>query len=353
MKILIAADWHGSEIYADVFKNKFEKLGHEVICFSWKEYFKHYQYPQRYQTDGNVLKSIYFRFQNKYIFGPVIRRLNADFLRAVNKNKPDILFIYRGTHILPKTLKEIKKNNIVTIFGYNNDDPFSPKYPKYFWRHFMGGIKLYDHLFCYRKHNVDEFISAGCKSVSLLRAYYTHERNKIVSTSSSQYSCDIIFIGHFEDDGRDQYLLELLMTDFEVKIYGTGWEKSKLYKKLLLLNGPIEPLYADYNLALNSAKIALVFLSKLNRDTYTRRCFEIPAAGTLMLSEYTQDLDSIFQKGVDADYFNSCAELLEKVSFYLNNPDILQKVTDSGHARLLRDGHEAEDRVKEILERYY
>ena len=95
--------------------------------------------------------------------------------------------------------------------------------------------------------------------------------------------------------------------------------------------------------------IALVFLSRLNHDTYTRRCFEIPITGTLMLSEYTPDLASLFEEGVEAEFFRGPEELLDKVRFYVRNDEARRRVGLAGRARILRDGHEALDRAKQVL----
>ena len=112
----------------------------------------------------------------------------------------------------------------------------------------------------------------------------------------------------------------------------------------------IVPLqYKDYNLAINGAKIALVFLSKLNNDTYTRRCFEIPATKTMMLSEFTNDLSSMFEEGVEAEYFRSKRELVDKINFYLKNDKERIKIGNNGNDRLLRSEHEAMDRCKQVL----
>ena len=351
MKVLIVADWHGSEIYAEVFKAGFESLGCETMRFSWKEYFHHYQYPDRYPTNNNAFASIYYRAQNKFLFGPEIKKINSDLVLSVEKFKPNLVFVYRGTHILPKTLKSIRAMG-ATVFGYNNDDPFSLRYPKYVWRHFIRGLKEYDHIFSYRWKNIEEYTSFGVKSVSLLRSYYTKERNFLINEDKDLRDHDVIFIGHFENDGRDDMLLSLLKLNYNVKVFGTGWNKSIKYEELVELNGPIHPVYDDYNLLLNSTKIALVFLSKLNRDTYTRRCFEIPAAGALMISEYTDDLNNLFSEGTDCDYFRNESELLKKVKFYLENKHILKEVANRGHKRVLSDGHEVIDRVEEVLNKY-
>lgn len=145
----------------------------------------------------------------------------------------------------------------------------------------------------------------GYNNTSLLRSYYIKEKNfPIPKLPTKKYCHNVVFIGHFEDDGREEYI-KCLMKDDEIDfhLYGTLWDRSKYAMEIRSRFGEIKPLYDDYNLVLNSARIALVFLSKRNNDTYTRRCFEITAARTFMLSEYTEDLDSMFKEGVEAEVF--------------------------------------------------
>lgn len=352
LKVLIAADGHGAEIYATALAEGFTELGHQVTQFHWKEYFHNYPYANVYKTDGNKLKSIYYRAQNKFTFGPAVWRLNRDLIAQTRKLKPQLVFIYRGTHIWPSTITALKKTGAL-VAGYNNDDPFSSVYKPYFWRHFMKGIPLYNHLFAYRTHNLSELQGRGQPNVSLLRAYYVPARNfPIRPKPVNDYSADVIFIGHYEADGRDEMLLHLINNGINFKLYGTDWHLSRhkaAFEKHM--GGPIKPLYKeDYNTALNSAQIALVFLSKLNRDTYTRRSFEIPATGTLMMSEYTADLaENLFTPNTEAAYFASKEDLLNQLQTLLNTPEKLAAIAAAGHARLLKDGHTPTGRCRQIL----
>ncbi|MEI6553667.1 MAG: glycosyltransferase, partial [bacterium] len=116
--------------------------------------------------------------------------------------------------------------------------------------------------------------------------------------------------------------------------------------------GTIIPLREDYNLAINSAKIALVFLSKLNNDTYTRRVFEIIATKRLMVSVYTDDLNSLFENKKEAVYFNNKEDLVTKIKYYLNNESEYCSIVENGFNRLMSDGHEVQDRAQEILRIY-
>ena len=354
MKILIAADWHG-EIYAEAIFKGFESLGHKTSKFSWKEYFYHYQYSDIYKTETNKIKSLYYKAQNKFILGPAIWKINRDLLKKCSEVKPDLVFVYRGTHIFPKTIAAIKEKNNCKVFGYNNDDPFSIGYPKYFWRYFKKSIPFYDHIFAYRPKNIDDYKSLNYNNISILKSYYLKDKNfHINELPTDKYKCDVIFIGHFEDDGRDEAIALLIKNDINIKLYGTDWEKSKKYKMFFnYFGGDVEPLYGDnYNLALNSAKIALVFLSKLNNDAYTRRCFEIPATKTMMMAEYTDELSKMFKEGEEAEYFRDKIELLKKVKYYLANEGELKKVGGNGYLRLVKDGHEVVDRCREVIRVY-
>jgi len=352
MKLLMIADWHG-EIYAQAFYQGFQNLGIDTYKFSWKEYFKHYQYASRYVTDNNKLKSLYYRVQNKFLVGPILWKVNRDIIKKCIEVEPDLVFIYRGTHVYQNTIETIKKQIGCKVFGYNNDDPFSNEYKGYEWRHYKKSIPLYDWIFSYRWKNMDDYKALGYDKVSLLRSYYLEDSNYLIKNRvENKYTCDVIFIGHFEDDGRDEAIKLLIENKIDIKLYGTGWNKSKQYGYFIQKFGTIEPVYDDYNLALNSAKIALVFLSKLNNDTYTRRCFEIPATRAMMMSEYTDDLNDMFEEGVDAEYFRDKKELLKKINYYLKNKEELHRVSTNGHNRLKQDGHEVKDRCKEIVSVY-
>jgi len=281
--------------------------------------------------------------------GPLISKINKALLAKVAEIKPNLVFIYRGTHILPKTIKKIKNADAI-IIGYNNDDPFSKKYPFYFWRHFLGAVYFYDHIFAYRQKNIKDYQKLGYNKVSLLRSYYISKDNYHIKVlPKDDYICDLIFVGHFEDDGIDEYIKALLEADVDLKLFGPEWYKSKHYAFFVKKLGPIIVLKEDYNLAINSAKICLVFLSTLNNDSYTRRVFEIIAAKSFMLATFTDDLNSLFQENKEAAYFHSKEDLLKKIRFYLDNPDIRNNIAEAGYQRLLKDGHEVTDRVKEII----
>jgi spore maturation protein CgeB len=343
MKVLIVGEFRW-EIYEKAFYNAFKYMGYKTFKFEWVEYLSNRNFPT----------SIYYKFQNKYTLGPTITKINIDLINYCKDIKPQLVFIYRGTHLFPSTIKKISELGSI-VFGYNNDDPFSKVYPKYYWRHYIKGIKYYDHIFSYRKKNIDDYINIGYTRVSLLRSYYIKSRNySIEQTTNKLYSSDVMFIGHFENDGRDDYMKSLTDEGIILRIYGDreSWKSSKHFDVLDHLCGPIVQVRKDYNLAINSTKIALVFLSKINNDSYTRRCFEIPATKTFMLSEYTEDLDGLFKDHKEAVYFKNKRDFIDKVKFYLKNENLRKEIASAGYRRVINDGHEVQNRIKEIVQTY-
>ena len=68
-----------------------------------------------------------------------------------------------------------------------------------------------------------------------------------------------------------------------------------------------------------------------------------------MCSQYTDDLDSMFKEGVEAEYFRDKEEMINKIRYYLKHDAEREKIAFAGYERLLRDGHEITDRAGEIL----
>jgi spore maturation protein CgeB len=275
--------------------------------------------------------------------------LNLALLAKVEAVHPDVIFLFRGDQVFPSTLAAIKQRGVYVV-GWHNDNPFSPRYPWYVWRHFRLSIPLYDRLYAYREANLEDFRRAGCTRNDLLRSFFLRELNHPISSSDPTYSCSVSFSGHWEDDGRDDYIEAILDAgEIDFKLWGTLWERSPLFPRIRRRFGKIGPVYREaYNVALGSSKIALAFLSGLNQDTYTRRCFEIPAARTFMLAQYTPDLASMFTEGREAEYFRSPGEMIAKIRHYLRDEDARKQIAQAGHARLVNDGHEAMDRARKV-----
>lgn len=350
MRILVAGDWH-SDLHEQELLRSLNRLGHEVGEFKWHHYFS-------FKPDvSNSLAALFKRAQNKYVIGPAVACINQDFVAKALEFRPDVVFVYRGTHIDNKSLQAVKTAMPkCVLIGYNNDDPFAPSQPKYLWRHFMAAIPYYDLMLAYRHANLDALRRAGAKRAELMRSWFVADRNypiELTQADQSKFATDVVFVGHFESDQRLDFLEEIVRQGFSLRIFGPTkyWAKPLAKSAVLRHLAPVQMLGGvDYNRALCGAKVALCFLSKLNRDTYTRRCFEIPATRTLMLSEYSDDLASLYLEGVEADYFRNKNEFIEKVKLYIDSASDRSRVAQCGFDKVHSSGHDIDSRMKILLD---
>jgi spore maturation protein CgeB len=358
VKIALAGDWH-SNVHERPMAQALERLGHTVLPFAWHRYLTS---RGAGQVPGIGRPTLLRRAQNKYLLGPVIGRINADLLELVAREQPDILFVYRGTHVTADTLRRIRHRSPRTLLvGYNNDDAFAPGQPRWPWRHFLGSIPEYDRVLAYRPHNIDDFAAAGARSTGILLPWFVPDVHRPVVLTPQEretYGCDVVFIGHYEQDGRLSLIESLVRANINVRLFGPGrgyrghdWDGPLRGSPTLRHLAPVREVWGDdYCKALCGSKIALCFLSRRNRDAYTRRCFEIPATRTLMLSEYSPELAGIYREGESADFFRTATELVHKAGHYLQNVSDLQSVARNGYERAFADGHDVDSRMRQMLD---
>lgn len=290
---------------------------------------------------------------------PALLRLNLALIREVKNCHPDVILFWRPTLILPRTISRIKQLGVQTI-SYNNDDPFGPRihgnvprHHHFLWFWYLRCLSKFDRNYFYRRINCQEAIELGAKHTELLMPYFLPWQHRPVIIPSAEIDCfetDIVFVGHYEPDGREKSIRALVEAGFKIKIWGGKyWTRNilgDLYDKLQ----PIVPAEGDdYAKALCGAKVCLAFLSKLNRDTYTRRCFEIPACGRVMLAERTDDLMQMFKEDEEACFFSSDKELVQKVRWLLDNPKERERIAQAGMHRVWSDGHDVESRAKQFI----
>jgi spore maturation protein CgeB len=344
MKILIAGSSWQHPMYESAWRNALEKLGCLVIPFL--------NMPRK--------RNIISRLEQKYsINSHYSSEIQTDLINLVMKEIPDVVFIWIGCNIDPQTLLYIKTHSRAIIVNYIHDDPFShlvsnlsPYFHRLHYRKFIKSLSIYDHVFFSKNKNVKEAFSFGCKSASVLMQYYCQDIHYPRMDENTKYPIKngVVFAGHYEPDGRDLYINSLAEINIDIKVYcDATWKKSKLANNISNLKIFPRADGEEYSKVISSANIAMCFMSKMNRDDYTTRCFEIPALGTLLLCERTNEMLNIYREDEEAVFFSSINELKSKVISLLNNREILEKITRAGNARVKSSHHCVNDRADEFL----
>jgi spore maturation protein CgeB len=332
-----------SPIHEAAWQRGLEAAGCVVTRFDW---------TGRFQSRSPV-RSVLLRAQNHLLAGPTLQVMNDDLRVQVLASPPDVLLLYRPTHIFPETLRAIRAQAPSTLLvTYNNDDPFSLHAPKHLWRHYLDCIPLVDVALAYREKNLTELRDAGARRVHLLRSYYlpyVHRPVDVTPDDRQRYQADVTFVGHYEPDGRIDYLAAVAAAFPRFRVFGPDWDRAPPHPELRRFQ-PIQPLsQPEYVKAIQCSKIALVFFSGLNNDSYTRRVFEIPAIGTFMLSQRTKDMEGLFRSEVEASYFASPEEMLNQVHRYLVDSQGRTRIAAAGAARVRESGHDVFSRMRELM----
>lgn len=335
--MILAGAWTGAQ-YEKACARAFTELGVKVIPFIFNRYF------YGFMGKAEAYTMLYLSRQ---------KRLNADLYQLCVAEKPDILFTWKGIYLDKKTLNKIRSLGVLLV-SYNNDDPFSNQYAissnlnqRNIWKRFIRSLPSYDINFAYRAKNIEEYKNAGARNVYLFPSYYVPELTFPLHKTRGE-AFEGVYIGHYENDERLDCITALIRAGIRVKVFGSGWQYCKDPVRNIL--GDIYPVTnEDYNITLNKATFALCFFSKLNRDTYTRRVFEIPSTQTVLVSRRTADMQSLYIEDQEAIYFDDSDELVAKMTFLCANKSRMNAVAQNGYLRAKTSGYDVKSRIEEVM----
>jgi len=289
-------------------------LGHETIAVDTMP-------PEAEKLSRSLIHRII-----KRLFGPRdFAGANESIIQLVKNKSPDILWIDKGLIIKPKTISAAKElYPAIKVISYSPDDMLNPHNQS---KYYLDCIPLYDVHITTKSYNVAELRQLGAQKVLFVdNAFcpFTHRPQKVSGKERKFLGGPVGFIGTFEED-RAQQLAYLAQRGIDVKVWGNWPRKLRnKYSKLQVMENGLWDL--DYAKAICSFDINLGFLRKEMRDLQTTRSIEIPACGAFMLAERTDEHLRLFTEGVEAEFFGSKEELLDKVKYYLKNNDARQRI---------------------------
>ncbi len=334
--MVLAGEWR-SQVYEQALADGLRANGVEVVPFNTRDF---------------VSRRPWGRIENRIRWSPAMVRLNRALPRLIAETSPDVLFLWRGDPIFGSTLERILKHHPgLRVVTHNHDNPFQDGRGWRIWRHYFRTARLAHVNFVDRPTDIPLAQRMGIPNPQIMLPYYVEGLHRPLGDIPPDFRNDVVFVGHYEPDGRAEPLNYLARQGVSVRIYGpqAEWERASLDP--VLRQSPIRAAYGeDYVRLIAGAKLALVFLSGRNRDVYTIRCFEIPACGTAMVAPRTKELQAMYREGEEAVYFDSKEELLAKVRWLLEDDEARNRIAKAGRERCLQDGHSNIHRSAQIIE---
>jgi len=321
-----------------------KKINHILDAFNNR---KDLEVEVLHQYTGDIKKTFISKIFDKLRLPLDIDNLNKRLLNMVDIFKPDIVFIVKGNCIYPTTLNTIKKNTNIKLLSWSQDDMYAKHNRSLYY---TCGLKYYDLVVTQKSYNIDELKSIGAKNILFQNKSFSKKYHKpCIDCSKVKNKSDVLFIG-FAEKERVESLNYLAHNGIKIDIYGSGWNKKEfknLHTNLNIYHRDL--LGEDYANAISCSKISLCFLRKMNRDLQTSRSIEIPACGGFMIAERTEEHKMLFKEDVEAVYFDSNEELLQKVKYYLENDNERKSIAQAGYERTRKDDYSYDNRVNEIL----
>ena len=276
------------------------------------------------------------------------RRVNHR-IHAYGKSSDwDVLWVDKGQWLRPETLVNFRRfNPSAKLINYSPDDMFNPVNQT---GCYLETIGLYDLHVTTKSFGVSEFLNAGARDAYFVGNAYEpsiHRPFPLTDEDREKWACDVCFVGAPEAD-RNQFLQEVAKSGVHLGLYGGDWGfMAKKYPNVSTCPGFIAgDLYAK---VISASKIALGFLRKQNRDQQTQRSIEIPACGTFMLAERTQEHLELFEEGKEAEFFEGSEEMIRKITYYLNHDALRLEIAYNGRMKCAEAGYSNSDRIRQAF----
>jgi spore maturation protein CgeB len=316
-----------------------QRLGHDVRGVHTVEPWREVSWAER-------------QIQRRLGWGSVVRRINDRVLAAAREFRPDMVWAEKQEYLSRDALATLKAQG-ARLVHFTPDPYFSLDWKR--TRAMDRAIGGFDVLVYCKAYERQAYEALG-KPLIYMPLGYCDEVHRPLPSSDPQWQCTAGFLGGWELR-REKMLHAVAALGTDLHIRGGNWDflhdgRWSLRRQIILGQLAGEPgwrihhdpllaaalkggeVYADdYARALSGARIGLGFLRKVCADQHTTRTFEIPACGSMLLADRTDEHLAFFEEGKEADYFSSQEELVEKVQFYSRNERVRQSVAEAGRMR--------------------
>lgn len=333
-----------------------QRLGHEVVGVETVEPWLRASWLAR-QTQRRLGR------------GSVIDDINRAVLDAAAAFRPQLVWGEKQEYLRAETLDALGAAG--ALRAHFTPDP-------YFvldWRRtpvMDEAIGQYDMLVYCKAYERADYEALG-KPLIYMPLGYCDETHRPLPSDDPRWACAVGFLGGWEPR-RERLLRAVAGAVADLKIWGGYWDflrdgrwspRRQIILSRLAGGEPFriardeqlgrawqggEVYGDDYARALTAARVGVGFLRTTWPDQHTTRTFEIPACGSLLLADRTEEHQSFFEEGSEAEFFGSQAELVDKACFYVANEGARRRIAAAGRTRCEASGYAYIERLRPVID---
>lgn len=320
MKILIiGSDYHWS--IERIYKRELLKLGHDVTHVPIQNWYYDFYY-----------KSLLHKTLTRLGLTRLQRKIQKRLITEVQHQVFDLIWVFKGMEIQPKTLLELKKQT-KRLINFNADNPFVFSGKGSGNKNVKLGIPLYDEHFTYDhevKNQIDKEFGIKC---TLIPFGFDQEVTLNDDLQLTQDIKAVCFVGN-PDTYRAEILKVILDSGFPLHVYGHDWDKFLKHPNLTN-HGPT--YQNEYYQTLRNFRVQLNIMRVHNLDSHNMRSMEIPGCGGLMLAPKTKDHLAFFEEAKEAFFYENSDQLQSQVKLMLELEDSeVQKMRLSAREKVVK-----------------
>lgn len=313
MKILFSG-YHNPHFITitEYMESAIEALGHDLIIFDDRQHI----------IPGRMRQRIQWLDQFD------LQHINKKMVSLALRTKPDIAIVTGGHRITSRTVKTLKNQGICTVL-WSIDAPLN-------FQPLIDIAPFYDHVFCQGTEAAEMLNHVGIKGAQWLPMGCDPDFHTPVGLSTEekkQYGTDLAFVGSYYLNRAELFQK---LTDFDLGIWGPGWEKLHLDSPLrkFLRGGELKPEVWLKVYSASKIVLATHYHDLENRfpvHQASPRIFEALACGAFVISDNQRDVFSLFKEGVHLERFVDSKDLIEKIKYYLDHPEERKRIAEQGN----------------------
>ena len=330
MKILLSS-YHNPhfQTITEYIENAIKALGHDLVAFDDRQHIV----PGRLRHHIGWLNQI------------DLNHINRSLISLAQETRPDLLIVAGGHRLTARTVQQLTDKGIIaalwTIDAPRNFQPIIDTSP------------FYHHIFCQGTEAIKLLNTAGIKGAHWLPMACDPDLHRSVELSTEtkkQYGNDLVFVGSYYPNRAELFQK---LTDFDLGIWGPGWEKLKSDSPLrrFLKKEQVKP--ETWLKIYSAGKIVLAthYQDPENRFPVYQaspRIFEALACGAFVITDNQRDVILLFKGGEHLVYYDNPDDLIEKIKYYLNHPSERERIALQGREEVLKN-HTYEHRIEKLL----